>query len=67
MMELRDYLKLLKKQQDMMDPEMKNAIEEQTRLHIEVQDKQRIYYDLQDREIELLHAGCDKLFSAHPE
>ena len=67
MMELRDYLKLLKKQQDMIDPEMKNAIEEQTRLHIEVQDKQRIYYDLQDREIELLHAGCDKLFSAHPE
>lgn len=66
-MELRDYLELLKKQQEMTDPEMKNAIEEQMRLHAIVQEKQKVYYDLQDKEIALLHAGCDKLFSEHPE
>ena len=67
MMELKDYLESLRKQRETVDIEMKAAIQEQTRLHIELQEKQKIYYNLQAREIELLHVGCDKLFSAHPE
>ena len=66
-MDIDTYIKILRKQQESMTPEMLEAIKTQRELHIICETKQNRFYELEDKYCILFSQGVKLLFDRYPE
>ncbi len=66
-MTFEDYSFIRKWQESNITSEMIDAIKTQNQLHMLVQEKMNLFYDLQDKYVVIFKKGLDKLFAKHPE